>query len=292
MDQFDIELRKRLKTIEDKTRLKRIRKASIGRRKFIDEVNELREKIAFKSFLSNWTYKSNLFYNIKLWKDNEVDFFNLENSYFILNTEDDLNVLKQFLEKECQRNIQQQKTDFSEADIIDIYDKYLKDVNPSSSRDKIIYALNDVYKNKIEATCENIILLTKKIKINSDKITWYSELGLSDDQISIIYNRYLLYTKFPKYKNLIIKIAIGKFKLIANKQISDKAQASILKELEKNPNMTKNQIESHINSYEILTKDKISDILTELNSSWDLLDLKTKKEISFKLYKIKERIKQ
>ncbi len=290
MDQFDREFRTKLKAIQDEITITKIKKSLIGRRKFKDEIKALKEKIEFKTLLNNWIYRNNFIYNTKLWKNHELDFFNLENSYFILNTEEDFNEFKEFLEKECEQNIQQQKTDFSESDINSIYKNYLEELNPTNNKNKIIEALTDVCKNKIHASYENFLFITKKIHVNISKEDWYSKLGLSDDQVSITYNRHILSKKFPEYKNILMNIAIGKFKHISNKNVSDKVKISVLKTLEKNPTMSKDQIESYINSYEILTEDSINKIFTELKLSWNTLNLKDKKEISFKLHKIKERI--
>ena len=56
--------------------------------------------------------------------------------------------------------------------------------------------------------------------------------------------------------------------------------------------MTKKEIENRIDSYRIFNEDDVSTILDTLKSSWTNFDKKTKKEISFQLYKIKEKINQ
>ena len=54
--------------------------------------------------------------------------------------------------------------------------------------------------------------------------------------------------------------------------------------------MTKKEIENRIDSYRIFEVADISIILDTLKSSWTNFDKKTKKEISFQLFKIKEKM--
>lgn len=292
MNPFDKELLIRLKGIEDQKLRNSTENLFSGRLEFENKINELRERDEFKKFLSSWKYKSKVIYNTKLWKNHESDFFNLSNSYFILNTEDELNIFQTFLEKECQKNIQQQKIAFSEDEITDIYNKYLMNSNSIDIKEKLINALKDVLKNNISASYENILFLTKKIKVNISKIEWYSKLGLSDDQVSVIYNKNLFYKDFPDYRDTIANLAINKFKLIAHKSISKDVRKQLIKELHEKPRMTKKDIENKIDSSRIFNEDDINITLNTLKSSWPKLDIKTKKDISFQLYKIKERIKQ
>lgn len=292
MSTLEIELKTRLKGIEDINLKDEIENSFSGRLEFENEINDLREREEFKRFLSSWAYKSKIIYNIKLWKSHEADFFKLDNSYFLLNTEEDLITFKEFLEKECQRSIQKNIHNFSDEDVINIYEEYLESLNSQHPKEKVISALKNVLEKKLQASYENIIFLTKKVKVNIGKIEWYSKLGFSDDQISVIYNKFMLCNEFPDYKEKIEDLAVNKFKLISHKHITKDVQSRLLKELCDNPKMTKIEIENRIDSYRIFDENDISNILNSLKRSWANFDTKTKKEISFQLYKIKEKINQ
>lgn len=290
MSNLKDELKIRLKGIEDINLRDELENSFNGRLEFENEINELNEKEEFKKFLSSWRYKSKIIYNSKLWKNHESDFFKLDNSYFLLNTEEDLIIFKKFLEKECQRNIQKNISTFSEEDINDIYENHLESLNPQHPKEKIISAIKEVLEKKLDASYENIVFLTKKVKVNIEKMDWYSKLGLSDDQVSLIYKKFLLCIEIPEYKEKIISLAVNKFNTIAHKQVTKAIQKKLLNELCENPKMTKKEIENRIDSYRIFDEYDISIILDTLKSSWANFDKKTKKEISFQLFKIKEKM--
>lgn len=292
MSNLKDELKIRLKGIEDINLRDELENSFNGRLEFENEINELNEKEEFKKFLSSWRYKSKIIYNLKLWKSHESDFFKLDNSYFLLNTEEDLSIFKEFLEKECQRYIQKNISTFSEEDISDIYEKYLENLNPPHSKETILSALKDVLEKKLNASYENIVFLTKKVNIDTSisKIEWYSKLGLSDDQVSVIYNKFTLCNELPEYKEKIESLAVNKFKAISHKHVTKDIQKKLLNELCENPKMTKKEIENRIDSYRIFDEEDISIILDTLKSSWTNFDKKTKKEISFQLFKIKEKM--
>lgn len=292
MSNLKDELKIRLKGIEDINLRDELENSFNGRLEFENEINELNEKEEFKKFLSSWRYKSKIIYNSKLWKSHESDFFKLDNSYFLLNTEEDLSIFKEFLEKECQRYIQKNISTFSEEDISDIYEKYLENLNPPHSKEMILSALKDVLEKKLNASYENIVFLTKKVNIDTSisKIEWYSKLGLSDDQVSVIYNKFILCNELPEYKEKIESLAVNKFKAISHKHVTKDIQKKLLNELCENPKMTKKEIENRIDSYRIFEVADISIILDTLKSSWTNFDKKTKKEISFQLFKIKEKM--
>ena len=292
MSNLKDELKIRLKGIEDINLRDELENSFNGRLEFENEINELNEKEEFKKFLSSWRYKSKIIYNSKLWKSHESDFFKLDNSYFLLNTEEDLSIFKEFLEKECQRYIQKNISTFSEEDISDIYEKYLENLNPPHSKETILSALKDVLEKKLNASYENIVFLTKKVNIDTSisKIEWYSKLGLSDDQVSVIYNKFILCNELPEYKEKIESLAVNKFKAISHKHVTKDIQKKLLNELCENPKMTKKEIENRIDSYRIFDEEDISIILDTLKSSWTNFDKKTKKEISFQLFKIKEKM--
>lgn len=292
MSNLKDELKIRLKGIEDINLRDELENSFNGRLEFENEINELNEKEEFKKFLSSWRYKSKIIYNSKLWKSHESDFFKLDNSYFLLNTEEDLSIFKEFLEKECQRYIQKNISTFSEEDISDIYEKYLENLNPPHSKEMILSALKDVLEKKLNASYENIVFLTKKVNIDTSisKIEWYSKLGLSDDQVSVIYNKFILCNELPEYKEKIESLAVNKFKAISHKHVTKDIQKKLLNELCENPKMTKKEIENRIDSYRIFDEEDISIILDTLKSSWTNFDKKTKKEISFQLFKIKEKM--
>ena len=290
MEPFETEISTRLKQIDDKDFKIKIKNSFMGRVEFKDEINELKEKEEFNKFLNDWRYISKIIFNTKLWKSHESDFFNLDNSYFLLHTEEDLNVFKQFLNKECQKNIQQKKNEYSDSDIINIYEEYLFSFNPTSAKEKIFDALKDVLTNNIKASYENITFLTKKVKINVDKPEWYSQLGLSDDQVSVIYNKDLFCKEFPDYKDMIKALAVNKFKPIAFMHLSKDNKRKILKEISENPKMTRKDIKNKVDSYRVFDENDISLIFTRLQSSWINLNSTTKKEISFQLHKIKEKL--
>lgn len=292
MSNLKDELKIRLKGIEDINLRDELENSFNGRLEFENEMNELNEKEEFKKFLSSWRYKSKIIYNSKLWKSHESDFFKLDNSYFLLNTEEDLSIFKEFLEKECQRYIQKNISTFSEEDISDIYEKYLENLNPQHPKEMILSALKDVLEKKLNASYENIVFLTKKVNIDTSisKIEWYSKLGLSDDQVSVIYNKFILCNELPEYKEKIESLAVNKFKAISHKHVTKDIQKKLLNELCENPKMTKKEIENRIDSYRIFDEEDISIILDTLKSSWTNFDKKTKKEISFQLFKIKEKM--
>ena len=292
MSNLKDELKIRLKGIEDINLRDELENSFNGRLEFENEINELNEKEEFKKFLSSWRYKSKIIYNSKLWKSHESDFFKLDNSYFLLNTEEDLSIFKEFLEKECQRYIQKNISTFSEEDISDIYEKYLENLNPQHPKEMILSALKDVLEKKLHASYENIVFLTKKVNIDTSisKIEWYSKLGLSDDQVSVIYNKFILCNELPEYKEKIESLAVNKFKAISHKHVTKDIQKKLLNELCENPKMTKKEIENRIDSYRIFDEEDISIILDTLKSSWTNFDKKTKKEISFQLFKIKEKM--
>ncbi len=292
MSNLKDELKIRLKGIEDINLRDELENSFNGRLEFENEINELKAKEEFKKFLSSWIYKSKIIYNSKLWKSHESDFFKLDNSYFLLNTEEDLSIFKEFLEKECQRYIQKNISTFSEEDISDIYEKYLENLNPPHSKETILSALKDVLEKKLNASYENIVFLTKKVNIDTSisKIEWYSKLGLSDDQVSVIYNKFILCKELPEYKEKIESLAVNKFKAISHKHVTKDIQKKLLNELCENPKMTKKEIENRIDSYRIFDEEDISIILDTLKSSWTNFDKKTKKEISFQLFKIKEKM--
>lgn len=292
MSNLKDELKIRLKGIEDINLRDELENSFNGRLEFENEINELNEKEEFKKFLSSWRYKSKIIYNSKLWKSHESDFFKLDNSYFLLNTEEDLSIFKEFLEKECQRYIQKNISTFSEEDISDIYEKYLESLNPQHPKEMILSALKDVLEKKLNASYENIVFLTKKVNIDTSisKIEWYSKLGLSDDQVSVIYNKFILCNELPEYKEKIESLAVNKFKTISHKHVTKDIQKKLLNELCENPKMTKKEIENRIDSYRIFDEEDISIILDTLKSSWTNFDKKTKKEISFQLFKIKEKM--
>lgn len=292
MSQFDKELSIRLQGIEDKDLRRKIKNSFMGKLMFKTEINELKEKDEFKTFLNNWEYDAKIICNLKLWKSSESNFFNLENSYFILETPEELNTFKIFLEKECQKNIQQQQSEFSESDIIGIYEEFLMNYNPIDNKEKILNALKDVLTNNIKASYENIKFLTKDIKIKINKIEWYSKLGLSDDQVSVIYQKTKLCDSLPDYKDTILGLAVNKFKLIAHNHISGSVKKNIIARVKENPHMTKKEIENIINSYRVFNENDIDNVLNNLKILWPELDSKTKKDISFQLYKIKEKITQ
>ena len=292
MNNLETELKTRLRGIEDINLRDDLENSFSGRLEFENEINDLQEKEEFKKFLSFWRYKSKIIYNTKLWKSHESDFFKLDNSYFLLNTEEDLITFKKFLEKECQRYVQKNISTFSDVDVINIYKEYLENLNPQHPKEKIINAIKDVLEKKLNASYVNIVFLTKKVKVNIGKIEWYSKLGLSRDQVSLIYNKFLLCIELPEYKDKIKNLAVNKFNTISYKHITKDIKKKILNELCENPKMTKKEIENRIDSYRIFNEDDVSTILDTLKSSWTNFDKKTKKEISFQLYKIKEKINQ
>lgn len=132
---------------------------------------------------------------------------------------------------ECQGN----KTEFSSDEINDIYKDFLENYNPPDKKEKILHALEDVLINKTEASHENIVLLTKLVKIGVTKIEWYKKLNLTKDQVSVISQRINLCQELPEYKNIIMNLAVNKFKLIAHKEISKIAKTKILRLLKKIP---------------------------------------------------------
>lgn len=286
MSQFEEELTIRLRAIADKESKTKMKNLFNGRKAHKDTINELKNKKEFSSFLNNWKYEGSVIYDTKLWKKNENDFFNIKNSYFILNTEEELNAFKEFLEMECQGN----KTEFSSDEINNIYKDFLENYNPPDKKEKILHALEDVLVNKIDASHENIMLLTKFVKTNVTKVQWYKKLNLTKDQVSVISQKINLCQELPEYRNIIMDLAINKFKLIAHKEISKKAKTKIFEAIKENPRITKKGIESIIDSYRIFNENEIDYILNNLKTLWPKLDSKTKKEISSQLYKIKEKV--
>ena len=286
MSQFEEELTIRLRAIDDKSLKIKMKNLFNGRKAHKDTINELKNKKEFSGFLNNWKYEGSIIYNAKLWKKNENDFFNIKNSYFILNTEEELNVFKEFLEMECQGN----KTEFSSDKINNIYKDFLDTYNPPDKKEEILHALEDVLANKIDASHENIVLLTKFVKTNVTKVQWYKKLNLTKDQVSVISQKINLCQELPEYKNIIMDLAINKFKLIAHKEISKNAKTKIFEAIKENPRITKKGIESIIDIYRIFNESEIDYILNNLRTLWPKLDSKTKKEISTQLYKIKEKV--
>ncbi len=286
MSQFEEELTIRLRAIDDKSLKIKMKNLFNGRKAHKDTINELKNKKEFSGFLNNWKYEGSIIYNAKLWKKNENDFFNIKNSYFILNTEEELNAFKEFLEMECQGN----KTEFSSDKINNIYKDFLDTYNPPDKKEEILHALEDVLANKIDASHENIMLLTKFVKTNVTKVQWYKKLNLTKDQVSVISQKINLCQELPEYKNIIMDLAINKFKLIAHKEISKNAKTKIFEAIKENPRITKKGIESIIDSYRIFNESEIDYILNNLKTLWPKLDSKAKKEISSKLYKIKEKV--
>ena len=285
MSQFEEELTIRLRAIDDKSLKIKMKNLFNGRKAHKDTINELKNKKEFSGFLNNWKYEGSIIYNAKLWKKNENDFFNIKNSYFIISTEEDLNVFKEFLETECKTN----KTEFSSDEINSIYKDFL-DTNPPYKKKEILHALEDVLANKIDASHENIVLLTKFVKTNITKVQWYKKLNLTKDQVSVISQKINLCQELPEYKNIIMYLAINKFKLIAHKEISKNTKTKIFEAIKENPKITKKGIESIIDSYRIFNESEIDYILNNLRTLWPKLDSKTKKEISTQLYKIKEKV--
>lgn len=285
MSQFEEELTIRLRAIDDKSLKIKMKNLFNGRKAHKDTINELKNKKEFSGFLNNWKYEGSIIYNAKLWKKNENDFFNIKNSYFIISTEEDLNVFKEFLETEYKTN----KTEFSSDEINSIYKDFL-DTNPPYKKKEILHALEDVLANKIDASHENIVLLTKFVKTNVTKVQWYKKLNLTKDQVSVISQKINLCQELPEYKNIIMDLAINKFKLIAHKEISKNAKTKIFEAIKENPRITKKGIESIIDIYRIFNESEIDYILNNLRTLWPKLDSKTKKEISTQLYKIKEKV--
>ncbi len=286
MSQFEEELTIRLRAIDDKSLKIKMKNLFNGRKVHKDTINELKNKKEFSGFLNNWKYEGSIIYNAKLWKKNENDFFNIKNSYFILNTEEELNAFKEFLEMECQGN----KTEFSSDKINNIYKDFLDTYNPPDKKEEILHALEDVLANKIDASHENIVLLTKFVKTNITKVQWYKKLNLTKDQVSVTSQKISLCQELPEYKNIIMYLAINKFKLIAHKEISKNTKTKIFEAIKENPKITKKGIESIIDSYRIFNESEIDYILNNLKTLWPKLDSKAKKEISSKLYKIKEKV--
>ncbi len=286
MSQFEEELTIRLRAIDDKSLKIKMKNLFNGRKAHKDTINELKNKKEFSGFLNNWKYEGSIIYNAKLWKKNENDFFNIKNSYFILNTEEELNAFKEFLEMECQGN----KTEFSSDKINNIYKDFLDTYNPPDKKEEILHALEDVLANKIDASHENIVLLTKFVKTNITKVQWYKKLNLTKDQVSVTSQKISLCQELPEYKNIIMYLAINKFKLIAHKEISKNTKTKIFEAIKENPKITKKGIESIIDSYRIFNESEIDYILNNLKTLWPKLDSKAKKEISSKLYKIKEKV--
>ena len=286
MGQFEEELTTRLRSIADKESKTKMKNLFNGRRVHKYRINELKDKKEFSSFLNNWKYEGSIIYDTKLWKKNENDFFNIKNSYFILNTEEELNTFIEFLEMECQGN----KIEFSSDEINGIYKDFLENYNPPDKKEKILHALEDVLVNKTEASHENIVLLTKFVKTNVTKVQWYKKLNLTKDQVSVISQRINLCQELPEHKNIIMNLAVNKFKLIAHKEISKIAKTKIFETIKENPRITKKGIESIIDSYRIFNESEIDCILNNLKTLWPTLDSKSKKEISSQLHKIKEKI--
>ena len=286
MSQFEEELTIRLRAIDDKSLKIKMKNLFNGRKAHKDTINELKNKKEFSGFLNNWKYEGSIIYNAKLWKKNENDFFNIKNSYFILNTEEELNTFIEFLEMECQGN----KIEFSSDEINGIYKDFLENYNPPDKKEKILHALEDVLVNKTEASHENIVLLTKFVKTNVTKVQWYKKLNLTKDQVSVTSQKISLCQELPEYKNIIMYLAINKFKLIAHKEISKNTKTKIFEAIKENPKITKKGIESIIDSYRIFNESEIDYILNNLKTLWPKLDSKAKKEISSKLYKIKEKV--
>ena len=286
MSQFEEELTIRLRAIDDKSLKIKMKNLFNGRKAHKDTINELKNKKEFSGFLNNWKYEGSIIYNAKLWKKNENDFFNIKNSYFILNTEEELNTFIEFLEMECQGN----KTELSSDEINGIYKDFLENYNPPDKKEKILHALEDVLVNKTEASHENIALLTKFVKTNVTKVQWYKKLNLTKDQVSVISQRINLCQELPEYKNIIMNLAVNKFKLIAHKELSKIVKTKIFEAIKENPRITKKGIESIIDSYRIFNESEIDCILNNLKTLWPTLDSKSKKEISSQLHKIKEKI--
>ena len=253
MSQFEEELTIRLRAIDDKSLKIKMKNLFNGRKAHKDTINELKNKKEFSGFLNNWKYEGSIIYNAKLWKKNENDFFNIKNSYFILNTEEELNAFKEFLEMECQGN----KTEFSSDKINNIYKDFLDTYNPPDKKEEILHALEDVLANKIDASHENIVLLTKFVKTNVTKVQWYKKLNLTKDQVSVISQRINLCQELPEYKDIIMDLAVNKFKLIAHKEISKIAKTKIFETIKENPRITKKGIESIIDSYRIFNESNI-----------------------------------
>lgn len=286
MSQFEEELTIRLRAIDDKSLKIKMKNLFNGRKAHKDTINELKNKKEFSGFLNNWKYEGSIIYDTKLWKKNENDFFNIKNSYFILNTEEELDTFKEFLEAECKSN----RIEFSLDEINNIYKDFLENYNPPDEKEKILHALEDVLINKIKASHENVILLTKFIKTNITKVQWYKKLNLTKDQVSVISQRINLCQELPEYKDIIMDLAVNKFKLIAHKEISKTAKTKIFEAIKENPRITKKGIESIIDSYRIFNESEIDCILNNLKTLWPTLDSKSKKEISSQLHKIKEKI--
>ncbi len=286
MSQFEEELTIRLRVIDDKKSRIRMKNLFNGRRIYKDTINELKNKKEFSGFLNNWKYEGSIIFDTKLWKKNENDFFNIKNSYFILNTEEELDTFKEFLEAECKSN----RIEFSLDEINNIYKDFLEKNNPPDEKEKILHALEDVLINKIKASHENVILLTKFIKTNITKVQWYKKLNLTKDQVSVISQKINLSEKLPEYKNIIMDLAINKFKLIAHKEVSKIAKTKIFEAIKENPKITKKEIENIVNSYRVFNESEIDCILNNLKTLWPKLDSKSKKEISSQLHKIKEKI--
>lgn len=157
-------------------------------------------------------------------------------------------------------------------------------------KEKILKALKEVLEKKTEASYEEIIFLTKEVNISINKPEWYKILDLSKDQVSVISQKSKLCKAMPDCSKIIEELAINKFKLIVHSHISENIKRKILKEIEKKPSMTKDEIEDRINSYKIFNENDIDSILKELKLIWPNLDSKDKRFISFHLYKIKEKI--
>ncbi len=290
MSQFEEDLSIRLESIKDSNFKIKIKNSFRGNEKYKNHINELKQKDEFKDFFNNWKYESKIIYNITLWKKHKYDFFNLENSYFFLNTEEDFHLFKTFLENECKKNIKNQTPEFIESKVINIYEEFLMNYNPIGEKEKILKALKEVLEKKLEASYDKIIFLAKIVNININKPKWYEILDLSKDQVSVISQKSKLCKTMPDCKEIIEKLAINKFKLIAHSHISENIKRKIFNEIEKNPSMTQDEIKNRINSYKIFNENDIDSILKELKLIWPNLNSKDKIFMSFHLYKIKEKI--
>ena len=117
-----------------------------------------------EDFFNNWKYESKIIYNIKLWKKHKYDFFNLENSYFFLNTEEDFHLFKTFLENEYKENTKSQTPEFIESRVVNIYEEFLMNYNPMEEKEKILKALKEVLE-KLENSKYDLILMDLQMPI-------------------------------------------------------------------------------------------------------------------------------
>lgn len=84
------------------------------------------------------------------------------------------------------------------------------------------------YKNNLYAMCATLANIEKLLKKEGTFMSWYSSIGLTKDNVSVLLKRWSLFNEFPDYKEKIFAYSDQAIKLLTSKKLEGDAVLGVL----------------------------------------------------------------